>query len=192
MKWLLLPTLALLLCACQIGSSTTQRSALPRPAIEPDGTVWDAITVAHRRDGESFRFLLSPQMIYRALYPEAELPEVTSQKEFDAQRAELEAELAANEVVVKQLAARYMAELDKLVADRFIEVGKPNYIILYKDDFDRAAGPNRAMVTMTIYPKHSVPAGYKPETIEVQFVMDGQRWLIDGLDHDKLKGAFVR
>ena len=192
MKWLLLPTVLLLLASCTIGSSTTQRSALPRPAIEPDGALWDAVTVARQHDTESFRFLLSPQMIYRALYPEAKLSEVTSQKEFDTQRKKLELELEAQAVVVDQLAQRYMGELSKLVTDRFIEVSKPTYTIKYKDDFDRAAGPNRARVTVTIYPKKAVPEGYTPETFEVRFIQDGRRWLIDGLTNDKLKGAFVR
>ncbi|MCB9894116.1 MAG: hypothetical protein H6839_06700 [Planctomycetes bacterium] len=192
MKWLLLPTMLLLLASCTIGSSTTQRSALPRPAIEPDGALWDAVTVARRHDAESFRFLLSPQMIYRALYPEAKLDDVTSQKEFDTQRAEIEAELLPQEQVVNQLAQRYMGQLEKLVTDRFIEVSKPSYTIKYKDEFERAAGPNRARVVVTIYPKTHVPEDYEPETIEVRFIQDGRRWLIDGLTNDKLKGAFVR
>lgn len=182
----------LLLSCCAIGTSTTQRSALPRPAIEPDGTFWDAVTVARKRDGEAFRYLLSPQMIYRALYPEAKLAELDSQKDFNAERTKIEAELAKHEPIVQSMATRYMEELDKLLEDRLVEVSKPSYTIKYKDDYGRAAGPNTARVTVTVYPKDPMADGAEPETVDVRFIMDGRRWLINGFDNDKLKGAFVR
>jgi hypothetical protein len=184
--------IALLLASCTIGSSTTQRPALSSPAIEPDGAFWDAITVARRGDHESFLYALSPRMVYRSLFPEANLREPTSQEEFDSQRVELEQALSQHAAVVREFSTRHMHELDKLVHDRYIEVSKPSYTIRYKDSWGRAQGPNLASVVVTIYPKHPLPEGFKPETIEVRFVQDGQRWLIDGFDNDRLKGAFVR
>ncbi|MCB9934574.1 MAG: hypothetical protein H6840_02695 [Planctomycetes bacterium] len=192
MRRLLYIPLALLLASCTIGSSTTERPALNAPAIEPDGAFWDAITVARRGDDESFLYVLSPQMVYRALYPEARLREVSSQQEFDTQRQELQLELDKHPDVVRQFAARYMDELSKMIHDRFIEVGKPSYTIQYKDSWDRADGPNQAKVVVTIYPKGPLPQDFEPETLVVSFVQDGRRWLINGFDNDRLKGAFVR
>jgi hypothetical protein len=192
MKRLPLILLGLLLGACTIGSSTTERPALTRPAIEPDGTFWDAVTVAGKNDRKAFLYLLSPQMVFHALFPEAKLKEVTTQEEFDAQRKEIETTLKQHDLVVQDFATRYMGELHKLVSDRFIEVGRPNYNIGYNDEFDRAAGPNTAKLVVTVYPKHAVDESYKPETIEVTFIQDGRRWLIHGFTNDKLRGAFVR
>lgn len=184
--------LALLLASCTIGSSTTQRPALSRPAIEPDGTFWDAVTVAGKSDREAFLHLLSPQMVFKALFPEAQLDEITNQNEFDDQREELTEALKPYDPVVQDFARRYMAELDNLVRDRFIEVSKPKYDIKFNDEFDRAAGPNTAKVTVSVYPKTATGAAFKPEIIEVTFIQDGRRWLIHGFSNDKLKGAFVR
>jgi len=184
--------IALLAASCTFGSSTTQRPALSRPAIEPDGTVWDAVTAAGKNDSEAFLYLLSPQMIYRALFPEARLRPVTSQKEFDEQRLELELALQPHAPVVQEFAARYMTELSNLVRDRFIEVSRPNYHIEFRDEYDRAAGPNHASVIVSVTPKTAVGPDFKPETIELHFVQDGRRWLIDGIANDRLKGAFVR
>ena len=174
------------------GSSTTERPALTRPAIEPDGAFWDAATVAKRGDADAFLFMLSPQMVYLALFPDEELPPVTSQEEFTKQRQLLETKLEPYENVVDRFAARYMLELQKILRDRFVEVSKPTYTAQFKDSYDRLEGPNRARVTVRIYPKTAMPEGTEPETMEVRFVQDGRRWLIDGFTNDKLKGAFVR
>jgi hypothetical protein len=192
MRRLPLILLALLLGACTIGSSTTERPALTRPAIEPDGTFWDAVTVAGKNDREAFLYLLSPQMVFRALFPEAKLKQVATQEEFDAQREEIKAALVQYDLVVQDFATRYMSELHKLVSDRFIEVSRPDYNIVYNDEFDRAEGPNTAKVVVTVYPKKALDANFKPETIEVTFIQDGRRWLIHGFTNDKLRGAFVR
>jgi hypothetical protein len=187
--------LLVLLAGCSsatIGSATTERPALTRPAIEPDGTFWDAVTVAGKADREAFLYLLSPQMIFRALFPEAKLKEVTTQSELDDQRAQIEATLKQHEGVVQEFATRYMSELHKLVRDRFIEVGKPDYNIKFNDKFDRATGPNTAKVIVNVYPKKAIDDAFKPEIIEVTFIQDGRRWLIHGFANDKLKGAFVR
>jgi hypothetical protein len=175
-----------------IGSATTERPALTRPAIEPDGAFWDAVTVAGKADRKAFLYLLSPQMVFRALFPEAKLKEVTTQKDLDDQRKEIEATLQQHDAVVQEFATRYMSELNKLVSDRFIEVGKPDYNIRFNDKFDRATGPNTAKVVVSVYPKTPLPQGFKPEVIEVTFLQDGRRWLIHGFSNDKLKGAFVR
>jgi hypothetical protein len=183
---------SLLLASCTIGSSTSERPALSRPAIEPDGAFWDAVTIARQHDREAFLYLLSPQMVFRALFPEAKLDEITSQEEFNAQREELQQALEPYAAVVQDFANRYMAELEKLVRDRFIEVSRPKYDIKFKDKFDRAAGPNTATVTVSIYPKSAIEEGFTPEVIEVTFIQDDRRWLIHALSNDKLKGAFVR
>lgn len=174
------------------GSSTTGRPALTKPAIEPDGAFWDATTVAKRGDADAFLFLLSPQMVYLALFPEEELPPVESQEEFTKQREQLELKLEPFQKVVDRFAARYMLELQKILRDRFVEVSKPTYTAQFKDSYDRLEGPNRARVTVKIYPKTALPENAEPETMEVRFVQDGRRWLIDGFTNDKLKGAFVR
>jgi len=194
-RWLPLLIAPLLLSACtsfEGGSSTTDRPALTRPAIEPDGAFWDAAVVAKRGDTEGFLFMLSPQMVYRALYPEGELAEISDQEGFDKQREKIEAELKPLENVVDQMARRYMNQLRNLLKDKFIEVSKPTYSIRYKDKFDRAAGPNTARVTVTIYPKKALPENFEPEVMEVRFIQDRRRWLINGIINDKLKGAFVR
>jgi hypothetical protein len=174
------------------GSSTTDRPALTRPAIEPDGAFWDAAVVAERGDTEAFLYLLSPQMVYRALYPENELDEISDQEGFDKQRKEIDEELKPHQAVIEKMAKRYMSELRKLLRDKFIEVSKPTYSIRYKGKYDRATGPNTARVTVTIYPKQALPKGFKPERMEVSFIQDRRRWLIDNISNDKLKGAFVR
>jgi hypothetical protein len=183
---------ALMLASCTIGSSTTERPALSRPAIEPDGAFWDAVTVAREHDREAFLYLLSPQMVFKALFPEAKLEEITTQEEFNEQREELGKALEPHAAVVQDFANRYMAELEKLVRDRFIEVSKPKYDIKFNDEFDRASGPNTATVKVSVYPKSGIDQAFKPEVIEVTFIQDGRRWLIHALGNDKLKGAFVR
>lgn len=186
---------AMLVASCaslEGGSSTTSRPALTRPAIEPDGAFWDAVVVAEKGDIHAFLFLLSPRMVYRALFPDEELAEVTSQAEFDKQRADIEEKLEPFQVAVQRLASRYMQELQELLRDRFVEVSKPSYTIQHKDSFDRADGPNAARVTVTIFPKSALPKDFEPAVMEVLFVQDGRRWLIDSIGDDKLKGAFVR
>ena len=190
MKWAVV--MLLLLCGCTIGSSTTERPALARPAIEPDGAFWDAADSARRGDREAFMYCLSPQMVYRALFPAKPLKPVTTQAEFDAQREVIAAELAPHAQVINGMADRYMAELDALLRDQFIEASRPRYEILFRDSFSRADGPNFAYVIVSVYPKHALPDGFKPETMEVRFIQDGRRWLIDEFGNDKLKGAFVR
>ena len=185
-----LPILALLLASCSgftFGTTTTQR-----PAIGPDGTFWDAITVAEQQDREAFMHLLSPQLVYLSLFPEAQLDPVEDQEEFDAQRREIEAELQQFETVVDSFAARYMHQLAQTFRDKFIEAGEPAYMIQYTGTGDRAEGPNRATVTVNIYPKGPMGSDDKPEVLNITFIQDGRRWLIHAIDPDPLKGAFVR
>lgn len=191
----LIPILLLLLCACESfvgGSTTTQRPALGRPAIAPDGAFWDATVVARRGDRKAFMYTLSPRFVHRSLFPDEELADVTSQAEFDAQREEIETRLTPFEPVVNRMADRYMRHLTTVMKDRFVEVSRPRYNIDYTDSFDRAEGPNRATVTVTAHPKVASAADEQPEKFEVRFIMDGRRWLIEELDPDPLKGSFAR
>lgn len=190
-----LSILALLLASCSaftFGTSTTQRPAITKPAIGPDGTFWDAITVSERGDREAFMYLLSPQMVYVALFPEAQLREVEDQEEFDAQRAEIETELQPFDAVVQQFAERYMNQLASLVHDKFIEVGKPVYLIKYTGTGGLAEGPNLARLVVNIHPKSATKPDEQPEVLNITFIQDGRRWLIHEIDPDPLKGAFVR
>lgn len=191
-----LPIAVLLLTACSsaftFGTSTTQRPAITKPAIGPDGAFWDAVDASRRGDRDAFLYLLSPQKVYLALFPEAELPAVESQEEFDAQRLELEAELKLHEPVVESYADRYMAELARLTRDRFVETGQPAYRIMYTGTGGLAEGPNLAILDVRIYPKSSMPEGAEPETLKITYIQDGRRWLVYEISPDPLKGAFVR
>jgi hypothetical protein len=198
MRLLTVITTLLLLSACAIGSTTTERPALNLPAIGPDGTFWDAANVAEREKPESFQFLLSPRFIHRALLPLDTLPEISTQQELDALRVRLDRQLAeaAEEAEVDldlkigQMLDAYMEELRRLLNDRFIEVGEPEYDIQFRDEFGRASGPNRAELKVSLYPKTSKPDGFEPEVIRVSFLQDGYRWLIEGFEPDNLRGAF--
>lgn len=195
MKRLVLLILLIALCGCEryiSGSTTSDRPALNRPAIGPDGAFWDAAVVAGRGERDAFLYLLSPQFVHRALFPEDDLDEITTQGDFDEQRGEIEERLADYEPVVDRLARRYMRHLAELVEGRLVEVGRPRYNIDYTDTFDRAEGPNRATVTVTVYPKSALGEDIEPEVFEVDFIMDGRRWLIDGFDPDPMKGSFAR
>lgn len=190
-----LPILALLLASCSaftFGTSTTQRPAITKPAIGPDGAFWDAVTVSEKGDREAFMHLLSPQMTYKALFPEAQLREVESQEEFDAQRAQIETDLQPFEAVVQSYAERYMNELADTFHNKFIEVGRPVYLIKFTGTGGLAEGPNTAKLQVRIYPKTSMPEDAEPEVLDITFIQDGRRWLIYEITPDPLKGAFVR
>jgi hypothetical protein len=190
-----LPLIALLLGACSaftFGTSTTQRPAVQNPAIGPDGAFWDAATVAEKGDRDAFLYLLSPQMVHRALFPETALSPVETQEEFTRQRQEIETALEPFESAVDSFTVRYMSELAQLLRDRFIEVSEPVYLIRYTGVGGRAEGPNTATVVVSIYPKGAVGADATPESLTVHFIQDGRRWLIHAIDPDPLKGAFVR
>ena len=190
-----LPLLALMLASCSaftFGTSTTERPAITKPAIGPDGTFWDAAAVSRKGDARAFLHLLSPQMTYEALFPEAELKPVETQEEFDIQRTQIEIELAPLQPTVNAYAARYMSELAEMLDDKFIEVGKPVYVIQYTGTGGRAEGPNEASLEVRIFPKGPMAEGQEPETLDIRFIQDGRRWLIHGISPDPLKGAFVR
>ncbi|MBZ0136653.1 MAG: hypothetical protein K8I27_09800 [Planctomycetes bacterium] len=190
-----LPVIALVLASCSaftFGTSTTQRPAITKPAIGPDGAFWDAAVAAKRNDHEAFLYLLSPQMVYLALFPEARLAETESQEEFDLQRATINAELEPFEPVVHEYTARYMHELTSLLDDKFAEASQPVYSISHTGAGGRAEGPNQATITVRVYPKQSMKASQEPEVLNITFIQDGRRWLIHRINPDPLKGAFVR
>jgi len=199
MRTLCALTVLLLLTACTIGSTTTERPAINLPAIGPDGAFWDAVGVAELDDVEKFLYLVSPQFVHARFMPTARRPEVKTQNELEASRTSLltEAQRAAERHQLDynselyRLSYGYMAELRKLMDDRFVEVGTPTYEIEFRDEFGRASGPNRAAVQVRVYPKSRVPDGYVPETLTVLFIQDGYRWLIDGLEPDPLWGAYA-
>jgi hypothetical protein len=189
----------MLLAACTIGSSTTERPAVNRPAIGPDGTFWDAVNVSERMDAAGFRFIVTPQFLHAALLPAANRPVPTSQSEFNTQRNRLYAELATAaerarvelEYELDRVAVGYMSQLQDLLTDQIVVVGEPRYDLRYRDEFGRASGPNHATVDVKVFPKGRLPEDFEPPVLKVRFVQDGFRWLIDSLEPDTLRGAFA-
>jgi hypothetical protein len=182
-----------------IGTTTSQRPALLRPAVQPDGAFWDAMEVSRGESTEGFLHLLSPGFLHASFIPRERIPTPTSQDEFDELRAEVERLLAAaaarNGVDMAteraRLAAGYMQDLRSLEKDHFIEVGKPVEAILHQDEYRRAYGPNRAHVIVSLHPTTSLPEDYQPRTLRVNFIQDGYRWLIDSFEPDPRRGAYV-
>lgn len=191
--------LVLLLAGCTVGSSTTDRPALPRPAVAPDGTFWDAIEVSRRDRAQGFLHIVSPRFLHSAFIPRERISEPVNTAEFDEQRKSVEAALMRGaqrnrvnlEAEKNRLAQGYMAELRRLVEDRFIEVGKPEYQFMYRNDFDQPWGPNRAWVIVNLYPKGTAAETDAPEVLRVNFVQDRHRWLIDSFEPDPRMGSFT-
>ncbi|MBK8205608.1 MAG: hypothetical protein IPK87_02320 [Planctomycetes bacterium] len=197
MKYSLL--MLLFIAGCTIGTSTTQRPALSRPAIAPDGTFWDAVEVARTDNAEGFLHVLSPNFVHGCFLPRKRLSTPENQQDFNDLRDEVNASLAdgatRNKVDLAaektRMAHGYMRLLRNLVEDRFIEVGKPDYDIQYQDEYDRAYGPNRATVIVTVNPKGRADSKSGDQVIRVSFVQDGYRWLIDSLEPDANKGSYA-
>lgn len=189
----------LFIAGCTIGTSTTQRPALSRPAIAPDGTFWDAVEVARNENAEGFLHVLSPGFVHACFLPRKRLSTPESQKDFNDLRDEVDASLAdgasRNKVDLAaektRMAHGYMHLLRNLVKDRFIEVGKPDYDIQYQDEYDRAYGPNRATVIVTVNAKGRAAGTQGTEVIRVSFVQDGYRWLIESFEPDANKGSYA-
>ncbi len=177
---------------CSIGSTTTERPAINRPAIGPDGAFWDAVDAANRDSLEAFRFQVSPRFLHEGILPREKRNEPTSTEGFDQERIRLEKQLAPYASTVDRMLRSYMERLRNLTSNRFMDVGRPSYEIKYRDDFDRATGPNRAVVEVLIWSKKAMQPGDKPESFTVTFVQDRQRWLIDDITPNPLKGAFTR
>lgn len=187
------------LCGCTIGSTTSDRSALDYPPIGPDGVFWSAIEVARGNDANGFLHIVSPRFLNDAFLSDP-LAEPQTQNEFDEQRRRINSQLIAaaarNNFVLEaeklRMAEGYMAMLREATENRLVEVGAPNYgrSIVYKDEYGRAAGPNRVWLDVKFRSK-SAPAGAQPRTIRVGFVQDEQRWLIDTLEPDDLRGAYT-
>lgn len=192
MKRLTCICLLLALAGCSFGSTTTLRPALSRPVVGPDGSFWDAADAASRRDNDALRRILTVRFIHEALLPAQPRKEPTSTEDYDRERERLTEQLKVHEATVARLLEAYAERLRQLTENRFVEVGRPEYEIKYRDDFDRAAGPNRAFVVVQCWQKGPLAADAKPETIRVTFVQDRQRWLIDDFEPNALKGAFTR
>lgn len=189
----------LLGAGCTFGSSTSQRPALSRPAVAPDGTFWDAVAVSRNDNAQGLLHVLSPRFLHGSFIPRERISEPVNQAEFDDLRESVEAALARgaqrNRVSLEaeklRLARGYMAELRRLVDDRFIEVGKPEYDIQYRGEYDEPWGPNRAWVIVNLYPKGSAAESANAEVLRVNFVQDRNRWLIDSLDPDPKFGSYT-
>lgn len=179
-------------CSTYWGSTTTDRPALTDPAVRPDGAFWDAVAAAQRGDVEAFRFMLSPRFIHDAILPRENRPKLESAEEFDRERAELEAELAPHEATVKRMVAAYMQSVVELTSNKLVEVGQPDQNIEFRDGYRRAIGPNRASVTVLAWSRGAMGPGAKPDTLVVKFVQDGDHWLIDDFEPNRLKGAFIK
>lgn len=202
------PSTAVLIClalvasalaSCTFGSATTQRPALPRPAVEPDGTFWDAIETSRRGNADGLLHLLSPRMLHASFIPAVEIPEATSQQEFSQLRERIQQALADGaernnldlDAELKRFADSYMSMLLELADGHFIEAGRPEYEIEYTNEHGFPFGPNRAWIDVRFYPKGPMPEGTEPESRRFSFVQDGHRWLIEGISNDELDGSFV-
>lgn len=190
----ILPILAasLLLAACNLGSTTTRRPAIDRPAIGPNGVFWDAVTAAEMDDPDRLRFLLSARFLHESILPRRKRLEVGSQKEFNQERDRLLQELEPYGGTVKNLCRRYLADLRERIKGTFVQTGEPRYRIKHVDEFGVATGPNRATLEVSFQAKARTEKGYKPFVMKVRFIQDRRHWLIDGFDPDPLKGAFTQ
>lgn len=181
----------LIAAGCTVGSSTSLRPALTRPAVGPEGTFWDAAGAAQRDNGQAFLFLVSTRWLHQQVLPRRARLDVATSEEYAKEDARLRKELEPFSADTDKLARRYMAFLRETLADRFIEVGKPEFELLYKDEFGRAMGPNHAAVAVLVHPKG--PAGNAaPASVQIRFVQHEGRWLLDGFSPDPNKGAFAR
>jgi len=184
--------ICVLLAGCTIGTSTTQRPALSRPVVGPDGTFWDVVDAADRRDNNALRLLMTARFIHEAILPRSARKDPATTEAYDTERLRLEVELKPHEATVNLLLEAYASQLRQLTDNRFVEVGRPEYDIRYRDDFDRAFGPNRATLVVKCWGKGALGTDPEPESIRVTFVQDRQSWLIDDVEPNALKGAFSR
>jgi hypothetical protein len=184
------------LAACTSGSSTTRRPALTRPAIGPEGTLWDALDLARRDQPARLKNLFSMRFLHEQVLPDGTRGQPANQDEYLLERAILEGELAPYGARIDDLCRRYARQLRQLSADCFIEAGDAKLSIKHRDEFGAALGPNTARMTVFFHPveARTGPDG-KPtnvRTITVVFVQEFEQWKIDGLEPDPLKGAFHR
>lgn len=187
------------LTSCTFGSVTTERPALPRPAVEPDGTFWDAIEASRRGNAAGLLHVLSPRMLHAAFIPSVNMPEPTNQQEFNELRQRIQQALtdgaARNslnlDAELQRLANGYMTVLSQLADGHFIETGRPEYEIVYTNEHGFPAGPNLAWIDVRFYPKGPMAEGQEPESRRISFVQDGQRWLIEGISNNELDGRFT-
>lgn len=195
---LYLAALACVLASCTFGSATTERPALPRPAVEPDGAFWDAIETSRRGNAAGFLHLASPRLLHASFIPGIAMPAPESQREFTELRNRVDQALAEGaarnnlnlEEELQRFAEGYMGQLRELAEGAFLEASRPSYEILYTNEHGFPFGPNRAWIDVAFYPREPLPEGKEPETRRVEFVQDGHRWLIERISEDALEGRY--
>ncbi|MHC4841404.1 MAG: hypothetical protein ACYTDT_10720 [Planctomycetota bacterium] len=197
----------LLLVGCSIGTTTSDRPALTKPPIGPDGVTWDAYLAAQRGDRAAFRNALSIRFIHSHLLPDRTREATRTEKSFAEEESRLLAELEPeySKVVIRMLDG-LMAKVSSYGDERLMETSKPKFEIDFKDRWGRAKGPNIAWVTMRFHdldaeapeipkdadPEEAPPAPDAAFELKVRLVQSGQRWVVDGFEPDELKGAFSR
>lgn len=200
MRTTLLALLAFWLAGCTLGSTTTARPALSLPPVSPEGTLWSAIEVSRADNPASLLHVLSPGFLHASFIPLRRFDEPATQAELERLRVEVDTALEraamANghnlELEKLRLATGYATFLRELARDRLIEVGPPSYDdIRFRDEFNRAWGPNVVRLQVQMYPKEPLPEDFVPEVLTVIFIQDGNRWLIEGFDPDPQKGTYV-
>jgi hypothetical protein len=190
---LALALLCLLLpVACTVGSTTTQRPALLRPPIGPDGAVWDALEAAARDDAGAYLYVMSPRWLHEEILPGNRRRELDSVVVYDEEVARYGRELEPFAEEVELFARRHMERLRALRGDSIPEVGAPVIEVRHRNEFDAAVGPNRARLSVLLHPRGPLPENYEPAQFTVYLIQSGQRWLLDGMEPDPLKGAFAR
>lgn len=192
MRSLLLILILLPLAACNLGSTTTRRPAIDRPAIGPEGVFWDAVTAAEMNDLDRFSFLLSARFLHESILPRRKRNVLDTQAEFVAERERLLLELEPYGLTVSSLRRRYMQNLRDRIKGTFVQTGNVAYGIQHVDEFGVASGPNRATLKVSFQAKGHTEDDYKPLEMKVRFIQDRHHWLIDGFDPDPLKGAFTQ
>ena len=210
--------LMFVLVGCSVGTATSGRPALTKPAIGPDGVTWDAFLAAQRHDTKAFRYALSVRYIHSHLLPSNPQKQPRYEKAFFEEEDRLLGEIEpAYSSVVDRMLSGMMKQFREYGQDRMLETSKPEYEIKFKDSWGRSKGPNLAWVTMRFHdldaqsvvkdeeeakPKEDDKPSFDDEELspapppafelQVRLVQYGQRWVIDGLEPDELKGAFSR
>ncbi|MDC1141618.1 hypothetical protein OAU50_00880 [Planctomycetota bacterium] len=202
--------IVLITAGCTIGTTTSDRPALVRPAVGPDGVTWDAYLAAQRGDAKAFRHALSVRYLHSHLLPAELQNETRTEADFFEEEARLLKEIEPKYTgVIDKMLKRMMETIQTESENRMMEASKPRYEIEFKDSWGRAKGPNIAWVTVRFHnldvqptvetstlvaPDEDTPPTVPgaAKTIKVRLVQAGQRWIIDGFEPDDLMGAFTR
>ncbi len=185
---IVLALIALTLCACTGGSSTTLRPAADRPVIEPDGTFWDAMEAARGNKPERLKHLLSTDFVHRAILPNVPRLESTDVEEYEFAAQRMEKELAPFVTIRERLYVRYASWLAESTRGHVIEASRAAYEIKFRDGYGSASGPNLATIKVMLHSS----AAKEPRVFSVKFIQVGGAWRIDGFSPDPLFGEFIR